>query len=307
MDRVLVTGGAGFIGSHLVRRLVDMGYEVKVLDDLSTGSRRNLSRLENKIEFIHGDVRSYDIVERAVKDVDTVVHLAGKTSVDESIREPRLYHSVNVLGTVNLLEACVKEGVKYFIYTSTCAVYGEPEKLPVSEDAPVNPISPYAASKLAAEAYCKAYSASYGLETLILRLFNVYGPKLYGNHSDVVSKFISRVARDEPPIIYGDGEQTRDFIYISDVIEYMIRALSKRLSGDVLNIGLGEAVSINGLANLIVNMMGKHHLKPLYGDSKPGDIRNMVANTSRVSALLDYKPRVKLEDGLKMTIGSMKF
>ena len=300
--RILVTGGCGFIGSFLVKKLVNLGFDVAVLDNLSSGSLANLGGVVDKVRFIEGDVRKYGVVLKALKDVDVVYHLAALTSVQESIRKPMLYHEVNSKGTLNLLKASVENKIKKFIYASSCAVYGNPVKLPISEDHPTNPLSPYAASKLSAEAYCKAYSNAYGLHVLILRLFNVYGPKQSENYAGVIIEFIRRVKNNEPPVIFGDGEQTRDFIYVSDVVEYFTRALNYKLENnfcEIFNIGTGKPITINQLANLVLQVVEKRSLGVVYKEPKKGDIRHSVADISKAVNHLMYVPSCNIEEGLR--------
>ncbi|MEM2217928.1 MAG: NAD-dependent epimerase/dehydratase family protein, partial [Thermofilaceae archaeon] len=213
--QVLVTGGAGFIGSHLVRRLTAEGFQVTVLDNLSSGNLGNLSCFSEKVNFVEGDVRNPDVVEESANGAEAIVHLAALIDVAESIKKPRLYVDVNVSGTLNVLEAAKKAEV--FVFASSAAVYGEPLSLPIEELHPLAPLSPYGATKVAGEALVQAYARIRGFRPVILRIFNVYGPKQSKAYADVVLEFTKRVLKDEPPIIYGDGEQTRDFIYVDDV------------------------------------------------------------------------------------------
>jgi UDP-glucose 4-epimerase len=298
--RILVTGGAGFIGSHLVKALVKAGHSVRILDNFSTGSLENLSDIAGSVELVVGDVRSYDVVEKAVKGVDAVIHLAALIDVAESIEKPDLYFDVNARGTYNIAKAC--KGVSVLVLASTCAVYGEPVKLPVAEDHPIVPKSPYAATKVAGEAFIQAYSNLYDYRYAILRLFNVYGPKQSKAYAGVVIEFIKRVSRGEPPIIFGDGEQTRDFIHISDVVEAIIMAITNEKARDVFNIGSGKPVTINQLAKLILKLMGREDLKPVNTTPRPGDIRHSVADITKAREALGFKPRIGLEEGLQSLI-----
>jgi len=298
--RILVTGGAGFIGSHLVKALVKAGHSVRVLDNFSTGSLENLGDIAGSVELVVGDVRSYGVVEKAVKGVDAVIHLAALIDVAESIEKPDLYFDVNARGTYNIAKAC--KGVSVLVFASTCAVYGEPVKLPVAEDCTIAPKSPYAATKVAGEAFIQAYSNLYGYRYAILRLFNVYGPKQSKAYAGVIIEFIKRVSRGEPPIIFGDGEQTRDFIHVSDVVEAIIMALTNERARDVFNIGSGKPVTINQLAKLILKLMGKEDLKPVNTTPRPGDIRHSVADITRAREVLGFKPRIGLEEGLQSLI-----
>jgi len=253
--RVLVTGGAGFIGSHLVKALLRAGHFVRVLDNFSTGSMDNIVDVARDVEIVVGDVRDYSVVEKCVRGVDVVIHLAALIDVAESIERPDLYFEVNVIGTHNIAKAC--RGVNVLIFASSSSVYGDPLKIPIPEDHLLSPRSPYAASKAAGEALIQAFSSIYGYRPIILRIFNVYGPKQSRAYAGVVIEFIRRVLRREPPIIYGDGEQTRDFIHISDVIDAIMKAMSIERARGVFNIGSGKAVTINQLAKLILKTMNR--------------------------------------------------
>jgi len=298
--RVLVTGGAGFIGSHLIKALVKAGHQVRVLDNLSTGSIENLADMLNAIEFVRGDVRDYGAVEYTVRGVDAVVHLAALIDVAESVEKPDLYFDVNIRGTYNVAKAL--RNIDTFVFTSSSAVYGEPIKVPIPEDHPLMPKSPYAASKVSGEAFVQAFANQYGFRPVILRLFNVYGPKQSRAYAGVIIEFIGRVSRGEPPIIFGDGEQTRDFVHVSDVVEAIMLSLRSKGARGVFNIGSGEGVTINHLARLILKLMGKEDLKPIYAPPRPGDIRHSIADVSRARKELRFKPKVGLEVGIKELI-----
>lgn len=296
--RVLVTGGAGFIGSHLVDRLVSEGCRVVVLDDLSSGTLENIRGHLNgrNVRFIEGDVRSLDVMEEAIKDVDLVCHLAAVVSVPYSIREPLLTHEVNVTGTLNLLIASLKHEVERFVYLSTCAVYGEPNYLPIDEAHQTNPVSPYAASKLAAEHYCMAFQQAYGLKTVILRPFNVYGPR---QNDGVVAQFIQRVKKGSQPIIYGNGGQTRDFVYVWDVVDAIVLALKHDGAvGKIFNLGTGKATTVNELAGLLLRIFGKD-LKPKREEPRIGDVKQSCADIDKAEKELGYKPCFSLEKALR--------
>jgi UDP-glucose 4-epimerase len=234
LSEILVTGGAGFIGSHIVDRLLDEGFRVSVVDDLSTGKKQNLVQHDGKqtFHFIEGDIRDYDLVKKVVSGVDAVFHEAALVSVTSSVENPLLANDINVTGTVNLLKACVDAHVKRFVFASSCAVYGDSETLPNHENLMPMPLSPYAVSKLAAENYVKVFHDVYDLETVILRYFNVYGSRqVYGPYSGVISIFINRLLENNPPIIYGDGEQIRDFVNVHDVVEANMLALLSKTWG----------------------------------------------------------------------------
>jgi len=298
--KVLVTGGAGFIGSHLVKALVKAGHQVKVLDNLSTGSIENLADVLNAVEFVKGDVRDYGTVEYAVGGVDAVVHLAALIDVAESVEKPDLYFDVNVRGTYNVVKA--SKNVSTFVFASSSAVYGEPIRVPIPEDHPLMPKSPYAASKVSGEAFVQAFANQYGFRPVILRLFNVYGPKQSRAYAGVIIEFIRRVSRGEPPVIFGDGEQTRDFVHVSDVVEAIMLSLRNEGVRGVFNIGSGEGVTINYLARLILRLMGREDLRPVYAPPRPGDIRHSIADTTRAKKELKYEPKIKLETGIKELI-----
>ena len=299
---ILVTGGAGFIGSHIVDRLLDEGFKVRVLDNLSTGETKNLAQHQNKksFQFIEGDIRNFDLLKKTVKGVDAVIHEAALVSVTRSVENPLLSNEVNITGTVNLLKACVDAHIKRFIYASSCAVYGDTETLPNHENLAPKPLSPYAVDKLAAENYAKVFHDVYGLETVSLRYFNVYGPRQkYGPYSGVISIFINRLLENKPPIICGDGEQTRDFINVKDVVEANMLALSKRKAvGEVFNISTGEATTINKLTETIQKIMDKTSLKPVHAEPRPGDIKHSYGDISKARRNLEYEPKVQLEKGL---------
>jgi len=298
--RVLVTGGAGFIGSHLIKALVKAGHQVRVLDNLSTGSIENLADVLNAIEFVRGDIRDYGAVEYTVRGVDAVVHLAALIDVAESVEKPDLYFDVNIRGTYNVAKAL--RNIDTFVFTSSSAVYGEPIKVPISEDHPLMPKSPYAASKVSGEAFVQAFANQYGFRPVILRLFNVYGPKQSRAYAGVIIEIIRRVSRGEPPIVFGDGEQTRDFVHVSDVVEAIMLSLRNEGVRGVLNIGSGEGITINYLANLILKLMGREDLRPIYATPRPGDIRHSIADITRARKGLGFKPKVELEVGIKELI-----
>ncbi len=296
-----MTGGAGFIGSHLVKALVKAGHQVRVLDNLSTGSIENLADVLDAIEFVRGDVSDYGAVESAVRGVDAVVHLAALIDVAESVERPDLYFDVNVRGTYNVAKASKNVGM--FVFASSSAVYGEPIRVPIPEDHPLMPKSPYAASKVSGEAFVQAFANQYGFRPVILRLFNVYGPKQSRAYAGVIIEFIRRVSRGESPVIFGDGEQTRDFVHVSDVVEAVMLSLRNEGVRGVFNIGSGEGVTINYLARLILKLMGREDLRPIYAPPRPGDIRHSIADISRARKELGFKPKLGLEVGIKELIG----
>jgi len=302
-SRALITGGAGFIGGHLVDRLIKGGLEVTVLDNLSSGQEENLSLhvKDDSFHFVRGDIRDTGLVRGLVKGVDIIFHEAAIVSVPLTIKDPVLAHDVNVNGTLNILTACLNSSVKRFVYASCCAVYGNAEVSPQNEGLPPSPISPYAATKVSAEGYCKAFHQVYGVETVSLRLFNVYGPRQkLGNYSGVLVKFIDRLSRNEPPVIYGDGEQTRDLTYVEDVVEAHILALSSKSAvGEVFNIATGYATKINELLNMLADVMDVAPLRPMYAESRLGDVRHSCGDITKARRVLGYMPKFSLEEGLR--------
>ncbi len=296
---MLVTGGAGFIGSHLVRELVSLRYEVRVLDNLSRGSLENLGEALSEVELVLGDVRDPEVTARAVSGVDAVLHLAALVDVEESIRFPELYTEVNLVGTLNLVKASRR--VDSFVFSSSASVYGDPVRVPIPETHPLSPKSPYAASKAAAELYIKTYSNIYGFRYVILRLFNVYGPRQSRGYSGVVAEFIRRALRGEPPVIYGDGEQTRDFIYVSDVVKAIVSSLRSKVSG-VYNVGSGTPTKILDLAYTVLRITGAENLRPEFRETRPGDVKHSVADISKANRELGFRPSTSLEAGLRVLV-----
>jgi len=302
--RVALTGGAGFIGSHLAEELARRDYYVIILDDLSTGRMENIEELvkKGKIEFIRGSITELPLLEKLFQSIDYVFHQAAIPSVPRSIDNPLASHEVNITGTLNVLLAARDNGVRKVLYASSAAVYGDTPTLPKREDMPPNPKSPYAVTKLAGEYYCRVFQRVYGLATVCLRYFNVYGqrqdPK--SQYAAVIPRFIKRVSEGNPPIIFGDGEQTRDFTFVRDVVEANILAAESDATG-VFNIGRGETFTINELARLITDITG-NNVKPIHGEPRPGDVRHSLADISKAKTF-GYKPRYNLEEGLRETIG----
>ena len=301
---ILVTGGAGFIGSHLVKGLVKRGYSVRVLDNFSTGSIENIEEVKNKIDLIEGDVRDYETVKRALQGAEAVVHLAALISVSESIEKPDLYFEVNVRGTYNVSKAF--EGNGGLVFISSSAVYGDPLYVPIDEDHPLNPKSPYGASKAAGESFVKAFSELNGYRPIILRLFNVYGPGQSKAYAGVITEFISRVSMGERPAIFGDGDQTRDFVHVSDVIEAIASALEREKARGTYNIGSGREVRINDLARLVLKAFGKEEMSPIHAPPRAGDIRRSTADIKKAMEDFGFQPRVELEKGIGDLVNRME-
>jgi nucleoside-diphosphate-sugar epimerase len=303
--RILVTGGVGFIGSHLVDRLLHEGFEVTVIDNLDTGRLKNIAHNQHRKEFhfIKGDIRNFNLVKETMKDIDAVFHEAALASVTLSVENPILTNDINVSGTLNLLKASSDLHVKRFIYASSAAVYGDTPSPQKREDMTPNPTSPYGASKLAAENYVKLFHKLYGLETVSLRYFNVYGPRqrfdIQSAYGGAITIFTNRLLKNMPPIIYGDGEQTRDFVYIQDVVEANMLALnSNNAAGEVFNIGTGTPISINQIAEALKNILNKKHLKNIYTDPRPTDIRHGYADINKANKILGYNPKFSIKEGL---------
>ncbi|MEM2318187.1 MAG: SDR family oxidoreductase [Candidatus Bathyarchaeia archaeon] len=300
---ILVTGGAGFIGSHLVEKLLKEGYDVVVLDNLSSGKIENLDLKNPRLRFLRGDIRNRKTVKEALKDVDVVFHLAALVDVSFSVKNPTLVNHVNVCGSLNILEESVKKHVEKFIFASSCAVYGEPRYLPINEEHPTNPLSPYAASKLAVEKYCHVFNELYGLKTVSLRLFNVYGPRQENRaYSGVITKMIERLKSGKPPIIFGDGTQTRDFVYVLDVVEAFHRAMKDKQSTGEINIGTGNETPIIELAKILMEKFGLKNVKLVYAKPRKGDIKRSYANIEKASRTLGYQPKYTLREGLNMLL-----
>ncbi len=301
--KVLVTGGAGFIGSHLAERLLDEGYEVNVLDNLSSGDIENLDNCIDRSDFrfIEGDLRNKEDVREALKDVDAVFHEAAITSVPFSVENPELTEEVNVKGTVNLLEECEEHGVEKFVFASTCAVYGDPDYLPLDEEASPDPTSPYAESKLLAE---EKILDRTGLNPVIFRYFNVYGLRQGGgSYAGVIPKFLDRLAEGKAPIIFGDGEQTRDFVYVGDVVRANIEALeSEDVVGEIFNLGSGKSVSINELCDILLEVTGNEDVEPDFESSREGDIKHSSSDISKINEKLDFEPEFSLREGLSKLV-----
>ncbi len=302
--RVLITGGAGFVGSHLADLLIQRGSEVVVYDNFNpfySGKERNVvHNLQKKnYRLVKADILDYESLVKATKGVDVVFHQAAQAGVRYSIKHPLEVHRINTTGTLNVLLAARDSDVSKVVFASSSSVYGVPRSLPISEEHPTNPNSPYAASKLAAEKYCKVFSEVYGLEVVMLRYFSVYGPR--GRPDQVIRAFAEKIAQGLPPVIYGDGKQTRDFTYVSDVVEANILAAeSEGVSGEVFNIGFGGRISIEELAEMVINLMGKTgEVSPIHEKTYAGDFPHTCADTAKASRMMGYAPRVELEDGLK--------
>jgi nucleoside-diphosphate-sugar epimerase len=302
----LITGGAGFVGSHIVRRMLALDWNVVVLDDLSTGHRANLDEVAPDIRFVEGDVRCLDDVRGAVEGCDAVLHQAALPSVPRSIADPIASHAVNATGTLNVLVAARDAGVRRVVMASSSSVYGAVPGLPKRESMPTLPLSPYAVSKLAAESYCRSWFDLYGIETVALRYFNVFGPRQdpLSAYAAVVPRFIAAYAAGEPPVIFGDGEQSRDFTYVANVVDANVRALeSAAAPGGVYNIACNERITLNALAHELGRQMGAT-VAPVHAAPRPGEVRHSLADIAAAQADLGYEPRIALAEGLRATVAA---
>ena len=301
--KALVTGGAGFIGSHIVDALVSSGCKVTVLDDLSTGRLSNLEHLKDNITFYKGDIRDRKALDTAVKDCEVIFHQAAVVSVPQTVEDPVGSAMVNEVGTLSLLESARKNNVKRVVLASSCAVYGDDPQLPKRETMVSKPLSPYAVQKLTGEYYARLYNDLYGLETVCLRYFNVFGPRQdpTSPYSGVISIFMSKAVSKEAPVIYGDGKQYRDFVFVNDVISANLLAASvDEASGKILNIGTGKYVAIDRLWEMTCDLCSLN-IKPEYKPPRPGDIVESVANINKAKTVLGFNPKYSFEEGLKIT------
>lgn len=304
--RFLVTGGAGFIGSNIVEQLLKKGENVRVLDNLSTGKLENLNGLLNDIEFIEGDIRDYHIVNKAVNGIDVVLHQAALPSVPRSIIDPIVTSEVNVSGTINLLFASKENKVKRFVFASSSSVYGNSPELPKKENFVPSPLSPYAVSKLSGEYYLRVFRKIYGLETIALRYFNVFGPRQDPNsqYSAVIPKFIKAIINDKQPIVFGDGSQSRDFTYIENVVYANLLASTADLHENfpyVFNCATNSRITLNELITKINYILNKN-ISPIYSEERQGDVKHSFADINSIKDFLKYNVQVSFEEGLKRTI-----
>ncbi len=300
----LVTGGAGFIGSHLVEGLTAGGWPVRVLDDLSTGLPGNLAHLTPAPELVVGDVGDPDAVARAVGGAGVVFHLAALASVQRSVEAPAESHRVCATGTLHVLDAARRAGVRRVVYAASASAYGIPEGETQSEATPVRPLSPYAAAKLAGEAYCEAFAAVYPLETVRLRFFNIFGPRQRADspYSGVIAIFAAALAAGRTPTVFGDGRQTRDFTYVADVVQALLLAAEKPgVSGEVFNVGTGQPTTLLELVAALNEQLGAS-VTPRHAETRPGDIRHSRADIAKARRLLGYAPQVSFKEGLAHTL-----
>jgi len=310
MSNVLVTGGGGFIGSNLTEALLQRGHSVRVLDDFSTGKRENLifDKAYPSLEIMEGDLRDLGTCRKATEGTEYVFHQGALPSVQRSVEDPVTSNAVNVGGTLNVLLAARERGVKRVIYAASSSVYGDTPTLPKHEEMPANPLSPYALQKYVGEQYCRLFCQLYGLETISLRYFNIFGPKQDPNslYSAVIPKFIDALLEGRSPVIFGDGEQSRDFTYIENVVQANLLAMSAdRLHGEAVNIACGSRISLNQLVSVLKEILGSKQ-SPIYQDPRKGDVKHSQADIRKGKRIIDYEPKVGIEAGLKKTVEFFK-
>lgn len=305
--KVLITGGAGFIGSNLAAECLRRGCVVRVVDNLSTGNLDNLAQIKEKIDFLEGDLSDINKARKAASGMDYIFHLAAIPSVPRSIKDPLSSHNSNLNATLNILLAAKENSVKKLVYSSSSSAYGDSPTLPKKESHNINPISFYALQKYGGERYCQLFSALYGLPTVSLRYFNVFGPHQDFNseYGAVIPKFVKSIYSDERPVIFGDGETTRDFTYIDNVVSANILAAECEASGEVINIACGERISLNRLAGWINKILDKS-IEPIYQPEREGDIKHSLADISKAKEILGYAPKIDMEGGLKNFINWYK-
>ncbi len=306
--RALVTGGAGFIGSHLVDRLLADGWQVRVIDDFSSGREQNLELAGDRIELVRADFTEPEVADAAVDGVEVVFHQGAVPSVPRSVAEPLRTNRANVDGTLQLLESARRAGVRRLVYAASSSAYGDTEVLPKIETMPAQPRSPYALQKYAGEVYCRLYCELYGLETVALRYFNVFGPRQNpkSQYAAVIPLFATACLRGEAPTIHGDGEQTRDFTFVADAVEANVLAAdAPKAAGHVMNVAQGRQTSLNQLLARIQEIAGSA-VEPVHGPARPGDVRDSLADLARARELLGYEPRTSLDEGLRRTIEALQ-
>ena len=301
----LVTGGAGFIGSNIAAALVSQGARVRVIDDLSTGHLENIEEIGGDVDFVNASLEDEATLRRALEDVELVFHEAAIPSVPRSVENPRQTHIASVDSTFTLLLASRDKRVRRLVYAASSSVYGDQPTLPKEEKMLPEPLSPYAVAKLVGEYYCQVFTRVYSLETISLRYFNVFGPRQdpSSQYSGVISRFISALLKDEQPVIYGDGEQSRDFTYIDNVVDANLKAAeTTRGLGSIINVATGQRISLNQLLSDLKDLTGKNHLNAIYQEPRVGDVVHSLADISRAREFLNFEPRVGLREGLQLTI-----
>lgn len=304
MQKFLVTGGAGFIGSNICKRLVAQGCFVRVVDNLLTGKRANLTPIMDKIEFVEADMGVPEVARAVVQGIDVILHEGALPSVPRSVDDPALTHQHCVDATFTLLLAARDAGVKRFVYAASSAAYGDTPTLPKVETMAPNPLSPYAVGKLVGEYYCSVFSKVFGLETVALRYFNVFGPGQdpASQYAAAIPAFVTAILRDQSPTIYGDGEQSRDFTYVDNVVQAnLLAARAKETHGEVVNIACGEAVTVNAIIGMINQLLGKN-VKPIYAPARAGDVKHSLADITAAKKLIGFKPVLLFREGLEKSI-----
>lgn len=303
---VLVTGGAGFIGSHLAEALASLGAMVTVLDDLSGGDRENLHGFAEQVRLVAGSILDESLLEELTRGCDCVFHQAAMGSVPRSVEQPVRYHQVNATGTLNVLEAARKSGVRRVMFAASSSAYGDSQTLPKVESMPVRPKSPYAANKIACEALIRAYAGSYDLDTVSLRYFNIFGPRQNANsaYAAVIAAFAKALIAGERPIIYGDGEQSRDFTFVDNAVHANLLAARKDapLEGETLNVACGQRITVNQLAKLMAPLLDRQDLTPVHQAERTGDVKHSLADLSLIEQTIGYRPLVDFETGLRPTV-----
>lgn len=304
MERFLVTGGAGFIGSNICKELISQGCFVRVVDNLLTGKKSNLAGIIDKIDFIEADMGDEPVARDAMKDIDIVLHQGALPSVPRSVDDPALTHQHCVNATFTLLLAARDAKIKRFVYAASSSAYGDTPTSPKVETMPDSPLSPYAVAKLTGEYYCSVFYKVFGLETIALRYFNVFGPQQdpTSQYAAAVPAFVTAILKDKPPTIYGDGEQSRDFSYIDNVVQAnLLAARAKRTEGQTVNIACGQAITVNEIIGMINDIVGKN-VKPNYVDSRPGDVKHSLADINLAKKVIGYEPTVYFKQGLQKAI-----
>jgi UDP-glucose 4-epimerase len=304
MEKFLVTGGAGFIGSNICKELISQGCFVRVVDNLLTGKKSNLASVIDKIDFIQADMGDAEVAQSAMKDIDVVLHQGALPSVPRSVDDPAETHKHCVDATFTLLLAARDAGIKRFVYAASSSAYGDTPTLPKVETMTPMPLSPYAAAKLVGEYYCSVFYEVFGLETISLRYFNVFGPQQdpASQYAAAIPAFVTAILKGEPPTIYGDGEQSRDFTYVDNVVEAnLLAARAKQTKGEVINIACGEAVTVNAIIDMINDLLSRD-IKPNYTDPRPGDVKHSLADITLAQKLIGYKTKVPFKQGLQLAI-----
>jgi UDP-glucose 4-epimerase len=304
MDKFLVTGGAGFIGSSICRKLVSQGCFVRVVDNLLTGKKSNLAEIIERIEFIEADMGESEVAQSAVKDIDVVFHQGALPSVPVSVDNPAATHRHCVDATFTMLLAARDAGVRRFVYAASSSAYGDAPTSPKVETMPCDPLSPYAVAKLTGEYYCSVFYKVFGLETVALRYFNVFGPYQdpTSQYAAAIPAFVTAILKDEPPTIYGDGKQSRDFTYIDNVVQAnLLAASAKETHGETVNIACGQAVTVNEIIDMVNKLLDKN-VKPVYTDPRPGDVKHSLADITAARNLLGFEPAVPFAQGLQLAI-----